>query len=155
MEIVRASIAHAADVLLLIEEYYEAVGVLVRDSPERVRGYLRDESAGVWLAYDGAAPAGCVVLRGLPELTRAAECKRLYVRPAFRGVHVADQMLDAMEAHARSLGLDWIYLDSKDDLREAIRLYRRRGYAECERYNSNPQATVFLRKDLRQASAAY
>ena len=39
-------------------------------------------------------------------------------------------------------------LDSKDDLRVALAFYERAGYQRCERYNNNPQATVFMKKCL-------
>jgi hypothetical protein len=56
-----------------------------------------------------------------------------------------------MEAHALVAGAEWVYLDSKDDLEAALRVYVRRGYQACARYNENPQATIFLRKELRQS----
>jgi len=56
--------------------------------------------------------------------------------------------MDALEEHARSAGYDAVYLDSKDDLATAIRFYRERGYEEVERYNDNPQATVYMRRLL-------
>ena len=65
-----------------------------------------------------------------------------------RGRGVADALLEVLECHAREVGLTAIYLDSKDDLVAAIKLYKRRGYEECARYNDNPQATVFLKKEL-------
>ena len=148
MEILRASIAHLADARVLIEEYYEAVGVVKRDAPEEVIAFLTEARSGVWLAYEAGEAAGCVVLRPLPSIALAAECKRLYVRSRFRGRRVADLLLDGLEAFAAGAGWEWIYLDSKDDLREAVRIYARRGYQECGRYNDNPQATLFLRKRL-------
>jgi ribosomal protein S18 acetylase RimI-like enzyme len=87
-------------------------------------------------------------LRKLPNIAHASECKRLYVKPTARGKHIADKLLDAQEAFARNEGVDWIYLDSYDDLKAAIALYERRGYERCERYNDNPQATLFMRKYL-------
>ena len=95
-------------------------------------------------------PAGYVVLRPLPSEVNAVECKRLYVRPQFRGRGLANALLDCMEQYA-AVSAEWVYLDSIDDLREALRIYRRRGYETCERYNDNPQATVFLRKNLRDS----
>jgi GNAT superfamily N-acetyltransferase len=65
-----------------------------------------------------------------------------------RGEGLAGALLDEQEAFARSRGLQWIYLDSYDDLKAAIALYRKRGYLPCERYNDNPQATLFLRKKI-------
>ena len=41
-----------------------------------------------------------------------------------------------------------VYLDTKDDLVGAIKLYDRLGYERCARYNDNPQATIFMRKRL-------
>lgn len=137
-----------ADALALIHEYYEAVHVMQRDKPGGIQQLIDKPASGVWLAYLGDQAAGCVVLRKLATIPRASECKRLYVKPAARGQHVADRLLDAQEAFARSQGIDWIYLDSYDDLKAAIALYERRGYEPCERYNDNPQATLFMRKRL-------
>ena len=78
----------------------------------------------------------------------AGECKRLYVQPAARGRHIADLLLDAQEEFARSQGLRWMYLDSYDDLKVAIALYRKRGYVSCPRYNEQPAGHVFLRKNI-------
>ena len=94
------------------------------------------------------AARGFVVLRDLPSIPRAGECKRLYVQPSARGHRIAEKLMDALESFAQAQGLDSIYLDSYHDLEAAIALYRKRGYTECERYNDNPQATIFLRKHL-------
>lgn len=131
-----------------MQEYYEAVGVVKRDTPEEIAAYLTDPNCGMWIAYFAGTPAGCVVLRPLAVFNHAAECKRLYVRPQFRGTGIAGAMLDTMEEHALASGIEWIYLDSKDDLRDALRLYTHRGYKTCERYNDNPQASIFMRKSL-------
>jgi GNAT superfamily N-acetyltransferase len=136
------------EALGLLQEYYEAVGVLVRDTPESVRKIAEDPDAGVWIAYTGGIAVGCVYLHGLPSIPFAAECKRLYVKPSARGVGVAERLLDALETFAASRGFKRIYLDSKDDLKVAIRLYTKRGFVRCERYNENPQATVFLVKNI-------
>jgi hypothetical protein len=45
---------------------------------------------------------------------------------------------------------EWIYLDSYDDLKAAIALYGKRGYDRCDRYNDNPQATLFMRKQIAE-----
>jgi len=146
--VTRATARHAEDAQRLLEEYYRDVTVLQRDTPQQIRCFLENRDSGLWLAYQGAEPAGCVVLRPLPQIADAAECKRLYVRAAFRRRGIADALLDALEDYARCCAVAWVYLDSKDDLVAAIALYRRRGYAACARYNDNVQATVFLRKAL-------
>lgn len=149
MNILRASLPHLADAELLLNEYYEAVGVTKRDAPETIAAYLSEAASALWIAYVGRIPAGCVVLRPLPSIPEAAECKRLYVRPRFRGQGIADALLNVLEEYASATATRWVYLDSKDDLTDALRIYVRRGYQECERYNDNPQATVFFRKNLR------
>ncbi|HTX75820.1 MAG TPA: helix-turn-helix domain-containing GNAT family N-acetyltransferase [Terracidiphilus sp.] len=136
------------EALAILAEYYEAVRVLQRDTPSTIRKLLREPDSGMWLARLGGDAVGCVVLRRLASIPRAAECKRLYVKPSARGHGIGNRLLDATEDFARSQGVEWIYLDSYDDLKTAIALYERRGYERCARYNDNPQATLFMRRRL-------
>ncbi len=132
----------------LVDEYNEAVSVVVRDSAESfARDYFADGS-GLWLAHSGQHLVGCIALRPLPQCSRAGEIKRLYVRPEFRGSGAAQALLAALEDYSADVGYEWLYLDSKDDLAAALRFYQRNGYQPCARYNANPQATIFLRKPL-------
>lgn len=133
----------------LFDEYYEAIHVVERDTREGIQALIADPNSGVWVATSRGELAGCVVLRRLASLERAAECKRLYVRPQHRGHGVAKALLDTLEDFAEKAGFVWIYLDSYADLEAALALYRSRGYEACERYNENPQATVFLRKRIQ------
>jgi GNAT superfamily N-acetyltransferase len=145
IRIVRLTVVND-DALRLLEEYYEAVNLVQRDTPTAIRKMAREDSFVVWLAYLQEKAVGCVVLRALPFIHFAGECKRLYVQPGVRRHGIAEALLDAQEAFARDKGLRWIYLDTHDGLKAAISLYRKRGYRPCKRYNDNPQATVFLRK---------
>lgn len=138
------------DVRAILQEYYEAVHVVQRDEPGSLEKIVGAAASGMWVAYLGDEVVGCVVLRRLERIARAAECKRLYVRPSSLGNRVADKLMDALEEFAHSQGIDWIYLDSYDDLKAAIGLYARRGYARCGRYNDNPQATLFMRKRISE-----
>jgi DNA-binding MarR family transcriptional regulator/N-acetylglutamate synthase-like GNAT family acetyltransferase len=136
------------DALAIIHEYYEAVHVVQRDKPGGIQKLIDTPASGIWLAYLADEVVGCVVLRKLAKPRGASECKRLYVKPGARGKHIAEKLLDVQEAFARAEGVQWIYLDSYDDLKAAIALYEKRGYQHCKRYNDNPQATVFMRKYL-------
>jgi DNA-binding MarR family transcriptional regulator/GNAT superfamily N-acetyltransferase len=151
-KVIRATLSQAAHAQTLLNEYYDEVDVTQRDTPSTVHNFLISPDSALWIAYVGDTPAGCVVLRPLKVFRRVAECKRLYVRAQFRRQGIAEALLDALEDYARNASLRWIYLDSKDDLQVAIALYRRRGYKPCERYNDNPQATLFLRKSLKRPS---
>ena len=147
--VLRADAGQLADVTQLLNEYFDAIGVLLRDDAAAILAFLSDPTSGLWIAYADGVAAGCVALRPLPDLSGACECKRLYVNPQFRRRGLADALVAAMETFAGAAGYDTVYLDSKDDLHAAIALYGRLGYTDCPRYNDNPQATVFMRKALR------
>jgi ribosomal protein S18 acetylase RimI-like enzyme len=144
----RATLEDLETAFPLVEEYFRDVGVLVRDTRAEFANYLRSDKGGVWLAVDREQPIGCIVLRSLASVPRSGEIKRLYVRAAYRRQGLADRLLGALEQYAVRLPYEWLYLDTKDDLHSAIRFYRRHGYERCGCYNSNPQATVFMRKRL-------
>lgn len=132
----------------LVQEYNEAVDVTLRDTPESFEHDYFRPGSGFWLTQVGKQVAGCIALRPLRTHEQAGEIKRLYVRPEFRGSGAALALLVALEQYAEASGYEWLYLDSKDDLKAALRFYNRHGYEPCERYNRNEQATVFLRKAL-------
>jgi GNAT superfamily N-acetyltransferase len=71
------------------------------------------------------------------------------VADKYRRRGLAEALMQALETHALQVGYNAVYLDTKDDLHAAITLYGRLGYERCERYNDNPQATIFMRKFLR------
>jgi putative acetyltransferase len=135
----------------LVAEYFQEIDVLVRDSKEEFADYLVGDGGGVWLAFAREEPVGCIVLRGLSSPLASGEVKRLYVRASHRKRGLADGLLRALEQYAIQVGYDWLYLDTKDDLENAIRFYKRHGYECCDRYNNNPQAAVFMRKRLSAA----
>lgn len=146
--VLRATSGQADEAFALIEEYYEAIGVMVRDDRAALEQYLAAADSPIFVARVGVQPAGCMMLRDLPQVPHAAEVKRLYVRPEFRGRRLAHHLMQAAEDWARRQGVAWLYLDTKDDLDAAIHFYRSTGYQDCARYNDNPQATIFLRKRL-------
>lgn len=133
----------------LLHEYFDAIGVILRDDDDAIHAFLSDASAAMWIAYVDDTPAACVAMRPLPDVAGATECKRLYAKPAFRGLGLAESLMATLESHAAASGYDAVYLDTKDDLIGAIKLYDRLGYERCARYNDNPQATIFMRKRLR------
>jgi ribosomal protein S18 acetylase RimI-like enzyme len=144
----RATPADLSAILALLDLYYTEWDIWQRDPPEKILHDLQHPHLGFVLAEMDSVRAACVLLRDLPAVPSAAECKRLFVAPAFRGHGLAHALMDATEAAARAAHLDFLYLDTKSEFTTAIALYRRRGYEETPRYNDNPQATIFLRKRL-------
>jgi DNA-binding MarR family transcriptional regulator/GNAT superfamily N-acetyltransferase len=145
----RAGAAHLDHATRLLMEYFDVIGVVVRDDEAAIRAFLNDASSAMWIAYVDGQPAGCVAMRPLPGIAGAAECKRLYVGDAYRRRGLAEMLMQALETHAATVGHTAVYLDTKDDLHAAITLYQQLGYQNCPRYNDNPQATIFMRKPLR------
>lgn len=144
----RAKSSEVDDAYGIVSEYYENVNVLVRDDRAAFEREYFVEGSGLWLASVDDKIVGCIGLHRLPGLKDGAEVKRLYVRPEKRGQGIAEALLEALEMYAAEHRYKALYLDSKSDLMAAIRFYRRQGYLPCERYNDNPQATIFMRKEL-------
>jgi GNAT superfamily N-acetyltransferase len=136
----------------IVEEYYEAAGVVARDAKEDFERIYFCNGAGVWLATMANTVVGCVALRSLAKFANSAEVKRLYVRPQHRGLGIAAALYQSLEEYARERGYDWLYLDTTDDMVAAQRFYAALGYELTTRYNDNPQATIFMRKDLRSST---
>ena len=132
----------------LVERYYIEWDVVQQDTQERVTEYL-DQPApfGFIVVEENGVLIACVLLRSLPSIPSAAECKRLYVVPEHRGEGFASLLMDYIEGSAAGR-LEWIYLDTGANFIAAQSLYHARGYETCERYNDNPQAVCFFRKRI-------
>ena len=124
----------------------------MRDRRELFAQLYFAEGAGIWLAWLGKTVVGCIALRAMSQFAGCGEVKRLYVRPEVRGQGIAVALHYALETYARNFGYQWLYLDTADNMTSAIRFYEAHGYGRCARYNENPQATIFMRKELRAHS---
>lgn len=145
----RATIDDLPQLRVMLERYYDEWNVLQRDLPGRAAEYLASpEPCGFLVAEQEHMLAGCVMLRELPAVKSALECKRLYILHEHRGRGLASRLMDSVENLA-SHWADWLYLDTGGEFTAAQALYRARGYEECERYNDNPQAVFFYRKRIR------
>lgn len=136
----------------IVEEYYEAMNVVARDTQDEFARLYFKNGAGIWLACLEEKVVGCIALRAMSQFTDGGEVKRLYVKPEYRGRGIATALLDALQSHATNSGCRWLYLDTADNMTSAIRFYEQQGYERCARYNENPQATIFMRKELRTPS---
>ena len=95
--------------------------------------------------------AGCCALRPLDntDYPNAAEMKRLYVRPAFRGLGLGRQLADAILDAARGAGYACVLLDTLDDMESARALYEDLGFEEVPPYYHNPIAgSHYLKVEL-------
>jgi putative acetyltransferase len=95
--------------------------------------------------------AGCCALRPQPssDYPNACEMKRLYVRPAFRGLRLGRQLAEDILERARVAGYECILLDTLDEMESARALYEDLGFREIPPYYFNPIAGAhYLKAEL-------
>ena len=88
------------------------------------------------LARIAGEPGACVAMR--PLAPDVAEMKRLYVRPAYRGMGLGRALAECAIDEARALGYRTLKLDTLPGMRDAQRLYAELGFVETAPYNDNP-----------------
>ncbi len=140
------------DAVWCLARYFDELDIRFEAGFERARGASEGGEAylppdGIFLVAAGpASPVGC---GGVTFRAGAfAEIKRMWVDPPRRGRGVGQQILAALEAHAREAGHAVVRLDSNRALPEAHEFYRRAGYGDIARYNDNPYAHVWFEKRL-------
>ena len=89
---------------------------------------------------------GTVALKKLDDHT--AELKSLYLDSAFRGQGLGKRLIDAAINEARMRGFKTVVLDSMKKYKAAGRLYEKCGFTDCDRYNDNIYADVFMKLEL-------
>jgi putative acetyltransferase len=124
-------------------EYAEPRGALLLALVDAAPGIASaDREAAKLQRADGrwSHVAACCALRPLDaaDYPNAAEMKRLYVRPAFRGRGLGRQLTEAVLDAARSAGYSCVLLDTFDDMEAARALYEDLGFLEVPPYYHNP-----------------
>jgi putative acetyltransferase len=126
----------------LFEEYGASLGfsLCFQSFDKELAGLPGDyapPSGRLLLAYVDGQPAGCVALHRHDG--DAAEMKRLYVQPGFRGYNLGRQLLDRLLVEAQSLGYASVRLDTIPSvMAKAVQLYRDYGFREIAAYRPNP-----------------
>jgi putative acetyltransferase len=112
--------------------------------------YAPPRGALLLAKVDGSV-AGCCALRPLDssDYVNSAEMKRLYVRPAFRGLGLGRQLADAVLDTARIAGYGSVLLDTLDEMEIARTIYEELGFKEIPPYYHNPLAGAhYLKVEL-------
>lgn len=144
-----------ATVRALFREYAEAIGTNLE-----YQGFTAElgalpapyapPSGALLIARIDETVAGCVGLRPLGD--GIGEMKRLYVRPAFRGLRLGQRLIEAVIHEARQAGHQELRLDTLPSMTSAQQLYRKLGFVEIAPYNDKYlPGTRFYSLDLQQA----
>ena len=114
-------------------------------------GDYAEPRGALLLAWVNGSLAGCCALRPLDtsDYTNAAEMKRLYVRPAFRGLRLGRQLAEGILDAARRAAYSCVLLDTLDEMESARALYEDLGFEEIPPYYHNPHAGAhYLKVDI-------
>jgi len=127
----------------LFREYQAGLGVSLcfQDFETELAGLpgkYADPSGCLLLAEADGKAAGTVALRDLGD--GICEMKRLYVRPAARGLGLGRRLAASVVDEARKRGYRAMRLDTLPQLEAAIGLYASMGFAEIGNYCANPIA---------------
>ena len=131
----------------IFQEYADSLAV-----PECLTGFDKELKT---LPGDYAAPRGqllvamsgdevlaCCALRPLDNVdySNACEIRRLYVRPAYRGLGLGRRLAEAQMDFARMQGYSCMLLDALSDMEAARALYEDLGFEAIPPYYFNPIA---------------
>ena len=107
---------------------------------------LIDEGVDFFLVRYRGQPVGCggIQLFG----SEYGELKRMYIRPAFRGLGLARQLIDRLAEHGHDQGVSVLRLETGIHQHEAIRLYERMGFRQIppfDPYRPDPLSLFYER----------
>ena len=133
--------ADTTPLLALIREYMAWLNVdlcgrgLEKELPQFETLFTPPSGLFVLAFVDGAL-AGCAGL--LVRQGHTAEVKRVYVRPAHRGLGLGEALVRRLMALAPTLNVNHLILDAVAPTTHAQLMYQRMGFAETPPYYANP-----------------
>lgn len=107
------------------------------------------------VAYHEDLPVGCAALRKYSDSN--IELKRVFVIPSYRKQNIGGMMLEHLIIWARNVSFQKIILETGEFLAESIKLYKRYGFWEIEKYGEyvNMSESLCLGLDLSTNSITY
>lgn len=122
------------------------------DHPASVLDEVLESGGRLYVAEVDGEAVGVGGLKLLSET--AGEIKRMFVRPAARGLGVGRTVVTQLVDDARALGCKTIFLESASFMHTAHALYRSAGFLPSESYpgrefeGAAADVSVFMRLDL-------
>ena len=121
-------------------------GFDVGDGHDDELASMRAPTGGFVIVDDAGSAVGCGGLRRIDDFT--AEIKRMWLHESLRGLGMGKRLLARLEQLAADLGYGIVVLDTNAVLTQAVSMYEGAGYESIERYNDNPYAQRWFRKQL-------
>lgn len=114
----------------LIDRYFDAAAFA--EEVATLPGKYAPPKGSLLIAYDGAAPAGCVAMYDMGE--GVCEMKRMFVPESARGRGAGRALCRQIIADAKAAGYRLMRLDTSKRQNEAMRLYERAGFVRTAPY---------------------
>jgi len=96
------------------------------------------EIRNVILVYEGDTAIACGAFKKFDDTS--CEIKRMFTEPSHRGRGYAGIVVDELEKWARESGYRSVVLETSVKLESAVGLYRKKGYADTEKYGQYKDA---------------
>lgn len=115
---------------------------------EEITTEYNQPTGALILAYEKDQAIACIGLRKYD--TDAAELKRMFVDPDYRGQQIGQKLLKMIIKEAMDLGYKSILLDTIADMNSAMKLYRSFDFKEISPYRFNPvKGAIYMKKELK------
>lgn len=115
---------------------------------DRLGAYYGERQGAFFVAHDGENLAGMFGLEGLG--TAAAELRRMYLDPAYRGSGLARTMLAHAEQVVRDAGTPVLALSTSELQGAALAFYRKSGYRLVREETAPAQTNKTVGRNIRR-----
>jgi ribosomal protein S18 acetylase RimI-like enzyme len=147
LETVRALLVEYGDWLQAKGMIYPRELRAFRDQLALLPGCFAPPDGCLLVGMHGKQAAGCVAIRKLSD--EICEMKRLYVKPALRGMSVGRALAEAIIAEAKKIGYTRMRVHTLRSMVEASSLYTSLDFAKISPYEETPiEDAVFMELPL-------
>lgn len=140
------------DAIQLFNEYANSLNISLAfqnfsEELNIIESMYGSPSGCLLLVYDKDQAIACAAYRKIGE--GICELKRMYIKPAYRGLKIGQTLLEMLCSRAFDNGYSKMRLDTLDTMLPAIGLYKKNGFYEIPAYYHNPnEGVVYMEKCL-------
>ncbi len=125
------------ELILNIQQNEFQVPITIEDQPDllTIPSVYQVSNGNFWVALSGSQVVGTI---GLIDFGDKLGCvRKMFVKAEFRGKEygIAQQLLNKLTEHGRSVGVQSVYLGTVAKLQAAIRFYERNGFVAIDKQN--------------------